>query len=132
MVLIIMYSVPCNVIIYMWSSLFLLLPLGCEFLKLIVSILSFYQACHSAFACSDWLTWRWIIMFWINFNLWCEFFKLVRNLLNTYHVLIYLSFLNVYPFSFPMLSLPSFANEASIVFEKVHGISLLTTIHWVE
>ena len=72
-----MYNVPCNVIIYMWSSLFLLLPLGGEFLKLIVSILSFYQACRSAFACSDWLTWRWIIMFWVKFNLWCEFFKLV-------------------------------------------------------
>lgn len=37
MVLIITYSVPCNVMIYMWSSLFLLLLLGCEFLKLIVS-----------------------------------------------------------------------------------------------
>lgn len=71
------YSVPCNVIIYMWSSLFLLLLQGCEFLKLIVSILSFYQACRSAFALSDWLTWRWIIMCWVKFNLWCEFFKLV-------------------------------------------------------
>lgn len=84
--LMITYTVPCNVIIIekhiMGSSLFLLLLLGCEFLHVSCLYLILLPS-HSAFACSEWLTWRWIIMsnliFGVNFSNQFEFFKLIEN-----------------------------------------------------
>lgn len=66
----------------MGSSLFLLLLLGCEFLHVSCLYLILLPS-HSAFACSEWLTWRWIIMsnliFGVNFSNQFKFFKLIEN-----------------------------------------------------